>query len=255
MTFLTLLSLVLCFAPPAVKSPAPKGDGSATVVTQEIPPTAGAFRVTIQTAPKLTDDALWSWDYPDDPAITPVSETANELVLEVPLTPQREFTVKWTAKEPKQKQVVLRTKVKAGKGPQPPPVPPGPTPIPPDPNKPSPFAAPGLRVMFLYRDMDTGRYSPEQRQMILSQDFRDYLNRVVADDPNCADGKGYMMLKVGANMVGAPDLWKNAAAIPATVPTDAPWLRVGNGTTGYDGPAPKTIAELKTILKSLGAAE
>lgn len=252
MTFLLSLLLLGADGPPKA-SPVPKA-GNATVVKEDIPPTAGAVRITIVTSPKLTDDAVWSWDYPESETVVLVVEEANKLVVDVPMSPEVEYSFKWTSKEPKQKQNVVRTKVKAGKGPKPPPDPVDPV-NPVDPAHPSPFDAPGIRSIFLYRDMDMLNYTPDQRAAILGFGMRDYLKKICATDAACAGGKGFTMIQVGVDMSLAPPLWRNAAARPANVGNDSPWMCVGNGKSGYEGPMPKTTAEIKKIFKDLGASE
>jgi len=254
-----LALLLLAFTPvhadvPAKSSPvkAPPKAGTATVVKEDIPPTEGAVRVTVVTSPKLTDDATYFWDvYPED-EVTIVSEDANKIVFEVPMTPEVEYSVRWVAKEAKQKQQTVRTKVKAGHGPQPPPTPVDP---PVDPTKPSPFEAPGIRSIFYFRDMDMMNYTPDQRAAILGVPWREYLKRICADDTALASGKGFTMIQPGGDFSLAPALWKKAAERPTSLSADAPWMIVGNGKSGFEGPMPKTTAEIKKIFKDLGAVE
>lgn len=126
-----------------------------------------------------------------------------------------------------------------------PPVPPGPTP------SPSPFPDAGLRVFILWDDK--GAKLPEDQQdIIFNPDVRQYLE---AKCPVGPDGKTreYRMwpLKDGKVDGTPPKIWADALARPKRGST-LPWLIIGNGKDGYEGPLPKNKDEAMTLLKQFG---
>ena len=126
-----------------------------------------------------------------------------------------------------------------------PPVPPGPDPVPPGPTPdPSPIPSAGLRVLFLYESMDLGKLSKEQVAILTSTKVRDYLNSKCVKGE---DGKTpeYRFFDKDTPLDNETKLWKDVFKRPYK---ELPWVCIGNGKTGYEGPLPKTVEETLKLL-------
>ncbi len=122
-----------------------------------------------------------------------------------------------------------QTLVDMNLGPKPPPVPPEP-----EPDGTSPFKEPGLRVLIVYEA--SGPVSSEQVGVIFGKKTRDYL------DAHCVKvgtNSAYRIYDKDTDLSGAPEPWKGALARPRK---SIPWVIIGNGKTGYEGPLPDTEA-------------
>lgn len=136
-----------------------------------------------------------------------------------------------------------------------PPIPPVP-PVPPTPVDPSPFPDAGLRVLIVYETSEQGKYPPGQMSAIYSKVVRDYL------DSKCVKVAGDSEYRIYDRNVDAnkeSKVWQDAMAkfkrdnqildLNGKPKAVTPWLYVGNGKTGYDGPLPATADELLSIVK------
>ena len=133
----------------------------------------------------------------------------------------------------------------------PPPVPPGPVPpTPPDPPTPPPSPAPipepGFRVLMVYETQD--RLTSAQKSVLMAGDVRTYLNAKCAKG---ADGRTpeWRLWDKDVDPKNEAPLWQAAFKRPRA---SYPWVLVSNGTKGYEGPLPATIADMLKLLKSLG---
>jgi hypothetical protein len=131
-------------------------------------------------------------------------------------------------------------------GPGPTPVPPGPTPVPPGPVPPAPEPNPmpgvqGLHMLIVYESGDLGKYPAAQVNSWQSKAVFDYL---------AAKGKNWRVWDKDVDPSGDAPKWQ--AAFARAKGKTLPWIVVSNGTTGYEGPAPKDAAELLALLKRYG---
>lgn len=144
--------------------------------------------------------------------------------------------------------------VPPGPGPTPtPPEPKPPEPKPPEPKppEPKPDANPfpgttGLHVLIVYEDMDKASYPPAQLASWTSQAFYDYMR---------AKGAGRNWRVFDKDTDASEDEMKwNAAMGRASVKAAGklPWIMVGNGASGYEGPTPANTEELLKLLKRFG---
>lgn len=135
---------------------------------------------------------------------------------------------------------------------------PGPNPDPtPNPN-PDPFLgkttgskvqgeqkASGLRVLIKYESQDLNKYPASQTGILYSQSFRDYL------DSKClvgSDGKtkDWRMYDKDVDLTNESEMWQKVMKRPSP---SLPWIVIGNGKTGYEGPLPKTVDESTALVK------
>jgi hypothetical protein len=113
------------------------------------------------------------------------------------------------------------------------PKPPGPKPpIPPSPDGTSPFPDTGLRVLIVIPGKDQP-LTQNQFDIIYGGDARDFLDATVGND-------NYRIYPSTTNVDTAPKVWKDAF-MRKRPPPELPWVLVGNGKTGYEGPLPKDI--------------
>lgn len=126
------------------------------------------------------------------------------------------------------------------------PIPPGPTPpgpVPPIPPGPqpgvNPFTDPNFHALVVYETADA--LPPLQRAILTGTDIRNYLKTKSAD--------GYRFLDKDADVTESPKWVKDAMARPRT---SLPWIMLGEGEKGFEGPLPATISETLTILKKIG---
>jgi hypothetical protein len=123
--------------------------------------------------------------------------------------------------------------------PPPPPVPgPGPGPGP----GPAPIPAAGLRVLIVFETADATSLPAGQRNVLYSQAMRTFLDSKCPLGP---DGKTHEWRIYDADVVGAEEPWKSAMSRPRT---SLPWVVISNGTSGYEGPLPSSVEEMKTLV-------
>jgi hypothetical protein len=131
-------------------------------------------------------------------------------------------------------------------GPRPPPDPPGPTPpgpAPPDPPTVNPFpGVSGLHLLIVYESADLQNYPREQINSWLSKEVADYMASKGTDN--------WRRWDKDVDAGGAAEKWKGPFMRARR--ESLPWVAVGNGTAGYEGPAPKTHAEFVALLKRFG---
>ncbi len=151
---------------------------------------------------------------------------------------------------------VTRRTVECNQAPQPPPVPPGPTPIPPGPTPPLPpdpfggqagAAAGTFRVLMVY---DSAKRLPEDQWSILVANAPGTARAYARDHTNKGPD-GYPEIRVlpdGTPVADEPGsaLWKRVMSRPRN---SLPWVVIGNGKTGYEGPLPATQADTLALMK------
>ena len=131
--------------------------------------------------------------------------------------------------------------------------PPGPGPTPPDTKPPDPGPAPtptvnpfpgvsGLHLLIVYESGELQNYPREQINSWLSREVAEYLKAKGADN--------WRRWDKDVDTSGAADKWKGPFMRARR--ESLPWVAVGNGTAGYEGPAPKTHAELMALLRRFG---
>lgn len=132
-----------------------------------------------------------------------------------------------------------------GDSPEPEPVDPV-DPVDPDvpdvPDSPSPFAGDGLRAMIVYELDDMPNYAPSVTQQLFSQKLRAWARE------NCAkSASGSTDFRVlDKDAEGDSSIWTEALKRPRK---STPWIVVGNGESGYEGPLPATESETMELLK------
>ncbi len=120
------------------------------------------------------------------------------------------------------------------------PSPPDP-PNPPDPPSPLPN---GFRVLIVYESAE--KLSSGHAAVIGSKDVRQYLYA------KCLKVNGtpeYRIFDKDTPVGHESDVWQAAMKLPRQ---SLPWLIVGNGKDGYQGPLPATVAETMALLKKFG---
>lgn len=128
-----------------------------------------------------------------------------------------------------------------------PPTPPDPPPKPPEP-PPTPTVNPfpgvtGLHLLIVYESAELQNYPRAQINSWQSKEVSDYLRSKGSDNWRRWDRD--------TDVSGAESKWKQAfARVPRSV--ELPWIAVGNGTSGYEGRAPATHAELMALLRKFG---
>lgn len=137
-----------------------------------------------------------------------------------------------------------------GPGPVPPVPPIPPVPPPPPPPGPAPIPSPGLRVLMIYESASLSTMPDAQRAILYDQGIRAYLDSTT---PKGSDGKTpeYRIWDKDVNASGDDKLWQTAFARPRT---SIPWLIVSNGTSGYEGPLPATVADTMSLIKKYASS-
>lgn len=140
------------------------------------------------------------------------------------------------------------------------PKPPGPDPKPPDPKPPTPSPAPipdpGFRVLIIW---ETGEsLTPGHSSVIGSVAVRGYLDRKCV--PRTLNGQTWPEYRLwdkdafkDVPLANETELWQKAHARAVQKSNGVrPWLLVSNGTDGFEGPLPATVAETLALLKKYG---
>lgn len=125
------------------------------------------------------------------------------------------------------------------------PVPPGPGPGP-KPPEPAPIALPGYRVLFIEEKSDRQKLTIDQFNAMFGASSVNWLNANTVKEGN---QPGWRVADKEATLASEPGQhWRDALKRrPANFET--PWIIISNGTTGFEGPLPKTKAELDTLLQ------
>jgi hypothetical protein len=120
-----------------------------------------------------------------------------------------------------------------------------PTPVPPGP---SPIAGDGLRVLIVYESAELAKLPPGQATVLVSPEVRGYLDThcVKGPDGTTAEWRVWdQNVPTGAEA----KLWQDAMARKRD---RLPWLVVGNGRAGFEGPLPASVDETLKLLKLYG---
>jgi hypothetical protein len=131
--------------------------------------------------------------------------------------------------------------------PTPTPGPPTPGPTPPSPS-PAPIPAPGLHVLMVYESGELSKLPPAQLSVLYAKSIRDYLQ---AKCPVGPDGKTkeWRIWDQNTDASGDAPVWRDAMNRPRA---SVPWIIISNGTTGYEGPLPRSIDETLVLLRKYG---
>ena len=168
-------------------------------------------------------------------------------------------TLLWVEKaKPKWESSQLTLTIKDKTPPQPvpptpkpddPPVPPAPKPD--DPK--APFAGmAGLRMLIVEESADRTKLPSEQQRILFSKVFRDYLR---SKSPLGADGKTYEFRIWDKDTDASADAktWQDALSrAKATKDFKTPWIMVGNGKEGFEGPLPTKFDDALALVKKYG---
>lgn len=129
-------------------------------------------------------------------------------------------------------------------GPGPAPVPPEPGPTPPGPEPPAPIPGGELRVLIVEESADRAKLPAAQQAVLFSPRVRDYLNTNCAVGP---DGKTpeWRILDKDTDLSGESAIWQAVMKRPRQ---SLPWIVIGYGNTGYEGPLPATVDEMLKLL-------
>lgn len=121
---------------------------------------------------------------------------------------------------------------------------PGPTP--PDPVTPAPIPLPGFRVLFIEEQADRAKLTLDQFNAMRGSESVTWLNANTEKEGN---QPGWRVVDKDAAMSSEPGQhWRDALKRrPANFST--PWVIISNGVTGFEGPLPKTKAEIDTLLR------
>lgn len=114
-----------------------------------------------------------------------------------------------------------------------------PDPVKPDPVKPdessSPFAGDGLRVLIVYEKDDLPTLPQSQIAVLTGTELRDYLAT------RAKDWRAFDKDQTPADAVWADAMKRDRKSVP--------WILVGNGKAGHEGPLPATIADTIALIK------
>ena len=125
-----------------------------------------------------------------------------------------------------------------------------PDPIDPDPIDPddpdegdSPFPGDGLRVLMVYDMESMAKYPLDQKNTLYGTAIRKWANANCAKD---ASGTAEMRVLDQDSVSDVGGMWKDALALPRE---SLPWIVIGNGKTGYQGPLPKNEADTIALME------
>jgi hypothetical protein len=137
------------------------------------------------------------------------------------------------------------TTVNIGDAPAPTPVPPEPPPTPPTPVDPSPFPAAGLRVLIVEETANRSTLPPAQLAILFDQRVHELLNSKCVQDTEIGR-KAWNIWDADEKLEKAPKLWQDAMKRPRK---SVPWIMIGNGKTGYEGPLPENVDKTLELIK------
>lgn len=149
--------------------------------------------------------------------------------------------VSWDKRQHVTHEITLKGPV-APPDPDPPPIPPTP-PTPPEPPTPAPIPEPGFRVLIVYESAEMQSYPRETNLILSGGDVREFLKtHCVAEGKQAA----FRIYDKDVHLGGELEVWKQAMTRPRTA---LPWVVISNGTTGFEGPLPKTASEFLELCK------
>lgn len=133
--------------------------------------------------------------------------------------------------------------------PLPPPTPPEPPPTPVPPAPPDPFMEstgtdPGFRCLIVFDPLKTTRAT---LPILYGGEFRGYL---ASKAIKTADGTPeFRMYPPNTDMTNESAVWQKVMKRPRK---ELPWIVIGNGKTGYEGPLPTAEGEALKLVKKYG---
>lgn len=157
--------------------------------------------------------------------------------------PGRYRLIAWTAKGDVPSDPAICVVVIGDAPPDPGPNPPKPPDPPVPPPDPSPIS--GKRVLIVYETADASRLPEKQQQILYGKTPRDYLNQKCDPDPD-GKTKGWRIYDKDVDTSGEAKVWQDAMKRERK---SLPWLIIGNGKTGYEGPLPSTVDEFMSLAK------
>lgn len=140
---------------------------------------------------------------------------------------------------------VTRKLIESQLAPIPPPVPPEP-PVPPP--SPVPIPADGFRSLIVYESSELSKLPAGQIAALYSQQVRDYLTAHCVIGPDNKT-KEWRTWDKDTDTTNESKLWQEAMKRPRK---ELPWIILSDGKKGFEGPLPKTEAELLTLIKTIG---
>lgn len=150
--------------------------------------------------------------------------------------------VSYDAKQHDTHTITLKGPV-APEPPPTPPVPPTPPTPPTPPPSPAPIPDPGFRVLIVYESGDLPTYPIETQIILTGQDVRDFLKANCINEGQTA---GFRIYDDDVNLGSELEVWKQAMTRERK---SLPWVVISNGTTGFEGPLPKTPTEFLELCK------
>jgi hypothetical protein len=110
---------------------------------------------------------------------------------------------------------------------------------------PAPIPVAGYRVLMVYESATLANIPAAQREIFFDKSVRDYLRAT------CVKGidnitPEWRVWDTNSDTINEPKLWQDAMKRERK---SLPWILVSNGTTGFEGPLPGTVAETLTLLK------
>lgn len=206
-----------------------KGEGVRVVtVADKLPLTLSAQQGAV----------LYLWKYPltvvaaeEGHALTIITAPAGSVTVTV-----KAIYVDFDAKKVVTRSGTITFSVGQAPAPDPGPTPPSPAPIP----------VAGFRVLIIHESAKTLPIA--QNSIVYGKTVRDYLEAkcVVGTDGKT---KEYRIYDKDVDASADSAIWQKAMSRPRT---QVPWLIVSNGTSGYEGPLPASVAETMTLLKRYG---
>jgi hypothetical protein len=101
----------------------------------------------------------------------------------------------------------------------------------------------------IYESADLSKYPSTQVDGVLYGDkVRAYLNSHCANGPD-GKTKEFKIWDKDEDTSAVPKIWQDAMKRPWA---GAPWVIISNGKTGFEGPLPKTEAEMLDLLTKFG---
>jgi hypothetical protein len=104
---------------------------------------------------------------------------------------------------------------------------------------------PAFRVFICYDPKTLPSLPPAQETVLYAQSVRDYLSAHCATGPD-GKTKEWRIWPAGVDASAESALWQKVSKRPQT---SLPWIVIGNGTTGFEGPLPKDTEATLELLK------